>query len=147
MRVEQARARAVGQPRREGVGGRVFAHGSSGQAHGAADAEQRLPIGVPTPHLVVGGLPPLPALCACFAFRRRAWEGAISSGSKRWSRDRWQAAKPRMSALQPAFDGLAHVGEKVPTIGNLYGLGSTETGTTGVLGRAVPGYDFDVRLL
>lgn len=52
-----------------------------------------------------------------------------------------------MSALQPAFDGLAHVAEKVPTVGNLYGLGRTETGAAGVLDRAVPGYDFDVRLL
>ena len=49
-----------------------------------------------------------------------------------------------MSALQPAFDGLAHVGEKAPTVGNLYGPGSIETGTTGVLGRAVPGHDLDL---
>ena len=29
-----------------------------------------------------------------------------------------------MSALQPAFEGLAHVGEKVPTVGDLYGRGA-----------------------
>ena len=52
-----------------------------------------------------------------------------------------------MSAVQPAFDGLAHVGEKMPTVGNLYGPGSTEAGATGVLGRAVLGHDFDVRSL
>ena len=144
VRVEQARARAVGQPRWEGVGGCVFAHGGSGQAHSAGDAEQRLSIGLPTPHLVVGGLPLLPALCACFALRRRAWEGAVSPGNKRcWSRNRWQTAEPRMSTMQPAFDSLAHVGEQVPPVGDLYGPGSTEAGTTGVLGRAVPSHDFD----
>ena len=52
-----------------------------------------------------------------------------------------------MGAVEPAFDGLTHVGEKVPTVGNLYGPGSTEAGATGVLGRAVPGHDFDVRSL
>ena len=52
-----------------------------------------------------------------------------------------------MSVMQPAFDSLAHVGEQVPTLSDLYGLGSTEAGTTGVLGRAVPGHDFDVRSL
>ena len=52
-----------------------------------------------------------------------------------------------MSAVQPAFDSLAHVGEQVPPVGDLYGPGSTEAGATGVLGRAVPGHDFDVRSL
>ena len=145
MRVEQARARAVGQPRREGVGDSVFAHGGTGQAHGAGDAEQRLPIGVPTPHLVVGSPPPLPAFCACFALRCRTWKGAISPGSKSCrSGDRRQTTEPHTYAIQPTFDGLAHVGEQVPAVGDLYGPGSTEAGATGVLGRAVPGHDFDV---
>ena len=52
-----------------------------------------------------------------------------------------------MNAMQPAFDGLAHVGEQMPTVGDLYGPGSTETGATGVFGRTVPGHDFDVRSL
>ncbi len=52
-----------------------------------------------------------------------------------------------MSAVQPAFDSLAHVGEQVPPIGDLCCPGSTEAGTTGVLGRAVPGHDFDARPL
>lgn len=52
-----------------------------------------------------------------------------------------------MSAVQPTFDGLAHVGEQMPTVGDLYGPGSTEAGATGVFGRTVPGDDFDVRSL
>ncbi len=42
-----------------------------------------------------------------------------------------------------AFDGLAHVGEKVPAIGDLKGPGSAEAGIACIFGRAVPGHDRD----
>ncbi|MEN3237792.1 hypothetical protein PUR29_30330 [Methylobacterium ajmalii] len=48
-----------------------------------------------------------------------------------------------MGALEPAFDGLLHVSEKVPSIGDLLRLGSAEACASRVLGRAIPGDEFD----
>ena len=45
--------------------------------------------------------------------------------------------------MKPAFDGLAHVGEQVPAVGHLQGLGSAEAGAAGVFGRAISGQDPD----
>nr|WP_238193025.1 hypothetical protein [Methylobacterium frigidaeris] len=45
--------------------------------------------------------------------------------------------------MKPAFDGLPHVGEQVPAIGDLLRLGSAEACTSGILRRAIPGDEFD----
>nr|WP_245442717.1 hypothetical protein [Methylobacterium terrae] len=48
-----------------------------------------------------------------------------------------------MGPLEPAFDGLPHVGEQVPSIGDLLSLGIAEACASGILGRAILDDEFD----
>ena len=50
-----------------------------------------------------------------------------------------------MSTMESSFDGLTNVGEQVPSIGDLQRPGCAEADASGILGRAVPGDDPDVR--
>ncbi|BAR47373.1 hypothetical protein Maq22A_2p42770 (plasmid) [Methylobacterium aquaticum] len=99
---------------------------------------------MPAADLVVDSLPSHPALCARFQFRRAAGEGTVAPGGTNGrAREEWKVPQPGMGPLEPAFDGLPHVGEQVPSIGDRLRLGSAEACTSGILGRAIPSDEFD----
>ena len=132
------------QPRRERFSTRIFAHRRTSQPHGTGDPEQGLPAGMPAVHLVVDSLPSHSALYARFQFRRAAGEGTVATGGTNGrAREGWKVPQPGMGTVKPAFDGLPHVGEQVPAIGDLLRLGSAEACTSGILRRAIPGDEFD----
>nr|WP_246102561.1 hypothetical protein [Methylobacterium terricola] len=51
-----------------------------------------------------------------------------------------------MSPMKPAFDGLPHGGEQMPSIGDLLRLGSAKACTSSILGRAITGDECDAGL-
>ncbi|BAQ49958.1 hypothetical protein Maq22A_2p40860 (plasmid) [Methylobacterium aquaticum] len=144
MRIKQALSSTVRQPRRERLGARILAHRRTSQPQGTGDPEQGLPAGMPAADLVVDSLPSHPALCARFQFRRAAGEGTVAPGGTNGrAREEWKVPQPGMGPLEPAFDGLPHVGEQVPSIGDLLRLGTAEACTSGILRRAIPSDEFD----
>ncbi len=85
-------------------------------------------------------------LCAGGPSRDAAPECPVAAGRRRWftivGRHR-QAPQPGFGAVRPAFDRLAHVGQQVPAVGGLHGLGGAQGKAAGVVRRAVAGDSLD----
>ncbi|GJE04671.1 hypothetical protein GMJLKIPL_6635 [Methylobacterium isbiliense] len=145
------KARRIGSaPRalREALGLSVFAYRCTRQTRRAPDGQQRLAGEMTPAHVLVGCKPASAAVAADGDLGRAAAIGARAFPRLPavTTRKDGKLSQPAVSTAKPAFEGLAHVEEEVPPIGDLESGGGARRGCSGVLGRAVAGDDLDTRM-